>query len=674
MSHPSAEEARIALKALKSSDAARILHSALSKEPNNPDLLCEKAYLGLFTQQESEAVKLLPRATDGQRFGEVEQKLAEHFYCAKQSGAKLSTEESALLKRIQVDPNRVGTKISACLIVKNEEKHLGKCLQSIKDIVDEIVVVDTGSTDRTIEIAEQFGAKVGHFEWTQDFAAARNSALALATGNWILWIDADEEITPESAKAFRAASIRPQFGGYNIEIVNFVDDREGGNAFVHCPIRLFRNLPGVEWVGSVHEQVVQSIDKLGLPWARLDNAQILHSGYRPSEVEAKGKQERTITMIEAALEQNPEDGFQWFNLANALTIAREYERATKAAREAIRLTPDCGHTFGQLAYQILALSLGAIGKLQESLTVCDEADAADCGGMLIEFERAQTLLKLGRHVDALDAIDRSLEAKWSPGQSGDRGIETHKRFIVRGQILALLSRDVEALDMFDTALKVDPAYSPCLYCKAATLEKLGQIESALQCYQMAGNDGTIRNTTLKGEARCYVELEEPEKARDCFKEAWDLRKEDLEAWIGWCDACQSAGDGAGLLSAYEAYATVADPSASVLINWARTLAMRGENERALQLFSEAIQREPANPNAYFNCGDLLYRMGYIHDAAHLYESGLRFDPENADAWFTLGNSLAKIGIVEGAVISYQNTLRIRPDHLPAQHNLEQVAA
>jgi tetratricopeptide (TPR) repeat protein len=592
----------------------------------------------------------------------------------KQAGGRLSVEESALVNRATIDPARVGTKISACLIVKNEEQHLARCLESIKGLVDEIIVVDTGSTDATVAIAERFGAKLGYFEWCQDFSAARNASLALATGNWILWIDADEEITPESAKSFRQASIRPQFGGYNIEIVNFVDDRDSGNTFVHCPIRLFRNLPGIEFVGSVHEQVVPSIDQLGLPWARLDNAQILHSGYRPSEVEAKGKQERTVTMIEAALEQNPEDGFQWFNLANALTIAQDYVRSASAAREAIRLNPDCSSTFGQLAYQLLALSLSATGRLIESLDACDEAVAAECGGMLIEFERAQTLLKLGRHNEALEAIDRSLAETWKPGQSGDRGIETHKRHIVRGQILAILGRHEEALETFEIALRVDPAYGPCLYCKAATLEKLERFEEAAECFLLAGEDKSIRNTTLKGEARCYLALGELMTARDRFKESWAENPKDFEAWTAWCNICAEIGDGPGLLSAYEEHSKVVEPSVGILINWARALASGGQNEQALHLFSEAIQREPENANAYFNCGDLLYGMGKMYDAAHLYESGLKHDPENADAWFTLGNSLAKLGITEGAVISYQQTLRIRPGHLPAQHNLEQVAA
>ena len=79
-------------------------------------------------------------------------------------------------------------RLSVCMIVKNEERFLGQCLASVKDIADEVIVIDTGSTDRTIEIAREHGAQVGHFEWCNDFAAARNASIAPATGDWILFL------------------------------------------------------------------------------------------------------------------------------------------------------------------------------------------------------------------------------------------------------------------------------------------------------------------------------------------------------------------------------------------------------------------------------------------------------------------------------------------------------
>jgi tetratricopeptide (TPR) repeat protein len=661
------------LAELRSTDAANAIAEALAKDPHHPDLLCEKAMLGLFSQREAEAVGMLEQARGGVRFSQLERQLAEHFYCLRQQGAAITPEQQALINRVPIDSTLIGTKVSACLIVKNEQKHLQRCLESLDRIADEIVVVDTGSTDRTVEIAESFGAKMGYFEWCNDFSAARNIALDLATGNWILWIDADEALTPESVNAFRQARVRPQFGGYNIEIENFVDERDQGNTFIHCPIRLFRRHPGIRFTGSIHEQVSPAIEALGLPWARLDGAKILHYGYRPSEVAEKGKEERTISMIEAALEKNPEDGFQWFNLSNAFTIACRFDDAIRTARLALKYAPPESQ-YIELTYQILAISLSAKMHLDEAIQACDDATAAGFGGILIEFERAQILMKFGKHEEALVAIDRCFEYEWKQGQSGDRGIATHKRHVVRGQILALLGRHAEAMDRFDYALSVDPEYAPCVYCKAATLEKLGRLEEAAKTFAQAAKDPSTRLAAIKAEARVRASMGDLNTAAMRYRQAWEMNPTDIDCWIGWCDAASAIGDAAGLLAAYESYGQTHAPTPSVLLNWGRALVDAGEFDRALNLFSEAIQRDPTNANAYFNCGDLLYRLGNHHDAAHLYENGLRHDPNNAEAWFTLGNSLAQIGITEGAITSYQQTLRINPTHVSAKHNLTLVAA
>ena len=96
--------------------------------------------------------------------------------------------------------NEVKKNLSVCLIVKNEEQYLFDCLSSVKDIADEIILVDTGSTDSSIEIAGKFTAKVFNFEWVNDFSAARNYAISKAEGDWILYLDADERISPQSLK------------------------------------------------------------------------------------------------------------------------------------------------------------------------------------------------------------------------------------------------------------------------------------------------------------------------------------------------------------------------------------------------------------------------------------------------------------------------------------------
>src|SRR5205085_8623718 len=113
-------------------------------------------------------------------------------------------------------------------IVKNEEKYLRGCLESVQGAVDEIVVVDTGSTDSTIAIAEEFGAKVVHFAWTDDFSAARNVSLDHATGDWAFWLDADERLGKGEGRLLRylVEEAEPNVGGYLVNIRNIMQETE----------------------------------------------------------------------------------------------------------------------------------------------------------------------------------------------------------------------------------------------------------------------------------------------------------------------------------------------------------------------------------------------------------------------------------------------------------------
>src|SRR5262249_23210365 len=137
----------------------------------------------------------------------------------------------------------LGTRLTLSMIVKNEEKYLAQCLDSVKGIADEIVIVDTGSTDKTVEIAKSYGAEVYHFDWTDDCSEARNECLKYCTGDWVLWLDADEALEPSSAAPMREAMVRPQFGSFLMQIVNFMTEGSTNDVFTHHPCRLFRRIP-----------------------------------------------------------------------------------------------------------------------------------------------------------------------------------------------------------------------------------------------------------------------------------------------------------------------------------------------------------------------------------------------------------------------------------------------
>ena len=116
------------------------------------------------------------------------------------------------------------SKISLCMIVKNEEAYLEECLTSVKDLVSEIIIVDTGSTDKTKEIAKKFGAKIIDFTWIDDFAAARNASIKQATGDWILVLDADEVIAKKDFETIKTLIADKETMGYFLEQRNYTNN------------------------------------------------------------------------------------------------------------------------------------------------------------------------------------------------------------------------------------------------------------------------------------------------------------------------------------------------------------------------------------------------------------------------------------------------------------------
>lgn len=143
--------------------------------------------------------------------------------------------------------------ISLCMIVRDEEKHLGRCLASVSGLVNEIIIVDTGSKDRTNEVARQFNSKILYYNWTDDFAAARNFGLEQAKGEWILVLDGDEYLEESTAHRISALTDRPDApDAYLLPIRNLMIP-ELGEWQVSLVLRLFKNTPAFRFRGKIQK-------------------------------------------------------------------------------------------------------------------------------------------------------------------------------------------------------------------------------------------------------------------------------------------------------------------------------------------------------------------------------------------------------------------------------------
>lgn len=219
--------------------------------------------------------------------------------------------------------------LSLCMIVRDEEASIGKCLQSVKDIVDEIIVIDTGSTDRTAAICRSFGASVWCKSWNGSFADARNEGISKAKGRWILWLDADEVLEQSDPGSLRDNLLETDAAIAALQVVNYTGvSQELPEPIYLCPqVRLFRNGLGLCFNGNIHETLVHSDGSQLNETPVLLPLQIHHYGYLEDTVRIKGKVERNLKLLEQELASGKSNPWLYYHLASEYTRLNRFEEA-----------------------------------------------------------------------------------------------------------------------------------------------------------------------------------------------------------------------------------------------------------------------------------------------------------------------------------------------------------
>jgi tetratricopeptide (TPR) repeat protein len=349
-------------------------------------------------------------------------------------------------------------KLSLAMIVRNEAAHLGHCLDSVRGLVDELVVVDTGSSDDTVAIARERGAAVSVFPWIGDFSAARNASLAQVTGDWVLVLDADEALDPVDFPLIREALAQDQVSGFQLLIRNYLPDGNRlamdqpakpnpggyteGAAFAHCGdsrnLRLFRRLPGMAYQGRLHELMEPFFQEHGLPIAALDA--VIHHYGQTLAARVEDKKPLYLALAQQDAAERPGVFEAHYNLVMQAMAAEAWTTAVAAVEELRRRFPT-------------------------------ELPA-------VTFVHALSLQSLDRHEEALAAFDRLLQA--APRHATG--------FVRRGISLASLGRTVEARAVFLEAERLFPAL-------AVPIVHLAELEAS------QGDRAAARATLLRGAAR-----------------------------------------------------------------------------------------------------------------------------------------------------------------------------
>ncbi|MFZ5942998.1 MAG: glycosyltransferase [Bacillota bacterium] len=252
--------------------------------------------------------------------------------------------------------------VTLCIIAKNESSFIGNCIKSAVGFVNQVVVIDTGSADNTKQIAEELGAQVWDFEWNNDFSAARNFSLEKAWGDWILVMDCDEEIAPDTGNALIEAIASTNFDAYHVVIKNMIAQ---GNDMTFNGIRLFRNLPHFRYTGEIHEQIANSIiNYCGRERIGTTNLTILHHGYNPEKVNIKSKVFRNLDLLEKQKEK--ENGFLLYNIGVENVRLGKIGEALEYFIESLKITNATAGYAPSLVYKTI-ICLMQFNRYQDAL-------------------------------------------------------------------------------------------------------------------------------------------------------------------------------------------------------------------------------------------------------------------------------------------------------------------
>jgi GT2 family glycosyltransferase/tetratricopeptide (TPR) repeat protein len=363
--------------------------------------------------------------------------------------------------------------ITLAMIVKNEERVLGAALASAMPFFNETIVVDTGSTDRTAQIATSAGAKLSVFPWTNSFSDARNESLRQATGRWVFWMDADDTLTLDAGEAILqcALSAAPEVVAFvvPVQFVDIIGDdgtlTPGGTRVDH--VKLFRRLEGIAFEGRIHEQILPSLRRAAGEGAQIARAPqaavVLHSGYDTSAAGQAKKRERDAKLLEMDLKERPNHPFVLFNLGMTDHYGGEHAGATLWLQRCIDSSGE-GESHVRKAYALLAVSQRELGHPEEALQTLRQGIAQVGDDPELHFQAGYTLAARGEWAQARSHYEKAIGGDVSGHFSSiDVGILGYKTCHNLGQVCLQMQDYRAAKSWWQRALTEAPDFMPSLF-------------------------------------------------------------------------------------------------------------------------------------------------------------------------------------------------------------------
>lgn len=446
------------------------------------------------------------------------------------------------IANLSASQERSPQRISLCMIMRDEEEHLARCLASVQGIVDEIVIVDTGSVDRSIEIAESFGARVLHEEWQGDFATPRNTGIDAATGDWILVLDADEELV--DGARLRELLHDEAIEGYCLREVNFIGEELGVESVVNSAFRLFRNRPAYRYSGALHEQIMGTVDSEGGVCTRFVGIEINHYGYLEPTNRAKEKTDRNMAIVMEEVARKPTDSFTLFNAGVEFQRIGDHATALEYFRTSFNELASLKAYYASLLLRNIVASLHAMERWDEALDVLADALQAYPDFTDLHYLQGQIHTSRREYRAAIKSFRRAIDLG---DHGGDRylaqaGMGSFYSWHALGHLYEMMGDTHEAVRCQRNAIRDAKGFYAPPVVRLTRL--LLQTEPALEVREYLGRiiGSSRRAESLRALAQVLLAEGHPEHALAVLSEARALSPGDSATNLTMADALIRVGD------------------------------------------------------------------------------------------------------------------------------------
>ncbi|WP_211747296.1 glycosyltransferase family 2 protein [Paenibacillus sp. Marseille-Q4541] len=345
--------------------------------------------------------------------------------------------------------------LSLCMIVRDEELVLSQCLSSVADVVSEIIIIDTGSSDATLSIAQKYGAHIISYSWRSDFAEARNESLKFATKPWILVLDADECFAAGQKEQLNGLFADETAAGYELKIRSLLGNR-GDEQVTDYVCRLFRNDPEIQFRGSIHEEVASAVQSVPDKQLKRCDLEVIHYGYLNKIIERKNKTERNLRLIKEALASDPKNKELLYALGTEYFQQADYSHALPILEPLLAMVPVTAGYASDLFLKTM-FALRETGRASEALDLMEQGLSAFPDFADLQELYAVILMDEGRDAEALEVL---AAMRISSEYTSVSGAGTYRTSYLKGILHERQGEWAKACEAYEDSLRVSPDYVP----------------------------------------------------------------------------------------------------------------------------------------------------------------------------------------------------------------------